>query len=117
MKGRPEAEDPLEGNEFQRSPHLTASASATWRPLDALSLSLRYYGRSGYFDDDLNTPARRLDGTHVIDARAAWEMGRLTLFAFATNLFDRFYLNSMTDQRLATAGNPRQVGLGVEAGF
>ena len=113
----PEPDDPLVGKQFQRSPHVTASLQANWQATRSLSFNLGYFHRSGYFDDDLNTPSRRLDGAQYVNARASWESGRLRIFVFGRNVFDRFYLNSLTSNGLATAGDPREFGLGVERRF
>ncbi|GGD96507.1 TonB-dependent receptor [Tsuneonella deserti] len=111
--------DPLLGNEFQLSPHLTASLAADWRPTNALRFSLRARHHSGYFSDDLNDPARRVAGAEVVDAGANWTHGPLTVSAYLHNALNAFYLtyHSGPGSRLATAGDPREFGLSADMRF
>lgn len=109
--------DPIRGKEFQRAPHLTASASFDWRPIDPLRLSLQLRHNRGYFSDDQNSPDRRVGAATVLNARAAWDMGALTLFAYARNITDEFYLTYLFSRTSGTAGDPRQIGLGIETRF
>lgn len=113
----PDPDDPLIGKQFQRSPHFTGALGAYWRPLPAISLSLSYFRRSGYFDDDLNTSSRRIGGADHISTRAEWSPGNWKVFAFARNLFNHFYLTSLDASGLATAGDPRELGAGLEVMF
>jgi outer membrane receptor protein involved in Fe transport len=53
----------------------------------------------------------------VLNARAAWDMGALTLFAYARNITDEFYLTYLFSRTSGTAGDPRQIGLGIETRF
>lgn len=116
--------DPIRGKEFQRSPHLTASAAIDWKPSDALQLSMQLRHHSGYYSDDRNIDAIGIEEATVVDARAAWDVGPVKLFGYARNLFDNFYLidlslppaNPLITQA-ATAGDPREVGIGIEARF
>ncbi|WP_338240880.1 TonB-dependent receptor [Aurantiacibacter hainanensis] len=110
-------DDPLLGNEFQRSPHMTGSMAASWQADKHLSFHVSLSVRSGYYDDDLNTPSLRIDGTSVLDVRASWQHGPIRLIAYARNAFDRFYLTSLSETGLATAGDPREIGVGVEGRF
>lgn len=109
--------DPLLGRQFQRSPHLTAALDATFHANRNLSFNIEYFLRSGYFDDDLNTVSRRIGGTNVLNAIVVWKAGRFKAFAHARNLFDRFYLTSLAQTGLATAGDPREAGIGIEVSF
>lgn len=111
------AADPLRGKEFQRSPAVTGFAALDWRPLDPLRLSAQARHSGGYFSDDLNLPELRIPAYTVVDARAAYEAGPLTLFGYARNLFDEFHLTLLFSPQLATAGDPREFGLGMEARF
>lgn len=66
------------------------------------------------FQHDLNTPAFRIGKATVVNARAAHDLGRFTLSAHVRNLFDNFYLTSQFSPTFATAGDPREIGLGLE---
>lgn len=107
----------FEGNEFQRSPHFSATASVEWRPLEHLRLSAQARHNSAYWSDDLNSPLRRIDGWTRVDTRAEWSAGRFKLFGYARNVFDDFYLTSLFSPVAGTAGDPRELGVGVEANF
>lgn len=113
------ASDPLLGKRFQRSPALTASAGAAWSPAPGIRLSGTVRHTSSYFSDDLETAGRRVPPATVVDAKASWRWQALTFSAYARNLFDRFYLTYLFTpaSRLATAGDPRELGVAVEARF
>lgn len=111
--------DPMLGQEFQRSPHFSGSASLDWTPAEPLALSVQVRHNSGYFSDDLETAARRIGSSTTVDARASWAWRGLTALAYVRNLFDEFHLTYRFDPGLgfATAGDPREFGLGIEARF
>lgn len=110
-------EDPTLGREFERSPGFSAAASFAWRPADGLQLSSQVRHQSGYFSDDKNTPALRIGSSTVVDARAAQDFGPLTVFAYASNLFDTFYMTYLVNPSFGSAGKPREIGAGLEARF
>jgi len=61
----------------------------------------------------------RIGHANVLDLRANWKTRQLRLFGYLRNAMDSFYLNSkagFTDI-LATAGDPREIGIGLEASF
>ena len=109
--------DPIRGKDFQRSPALTLSASIDWRPVAPLQLSAQIRHSSGYYSNDANTPAFRIGSATEVDGRAAYTVGRVTLFGFVRNAFDAFNLTLIYSPPLATATDPRTIGLGVEARF
>lgn len=110
--------DPMLGKQFQRSPHFSGSASLRWTPVAPLQLSAQVRHHSSYFSDDLEDAARRVAGSTTVDARAAWIWRGVTLFGYVRNLFDEFHLTyRFVDTNAATAGDPREFGLGVEARF
>jgi outer membrane receptor protein involved in Fe transport len=108
---------PAKGKAFQRSPKLTAAAAVDWQPTQSLRLSAQIRHNSRYFGDDFETPAFRIGRATLADARAAWSLNRFTLFGYARNLFDAFALRSQNTPQFATAIDPREVGMGIEAGF
>lgn len=107
----------FEGKEFGRAPRFSGTASIEWRPFGQLRLSAQARRNSGFWSDDLNTPSRRIDGWTRVDARADWDAGRFRLFGYARNLLDKFYLTYLFNNMLATAGDPREFGMGLEANF
>lgn len=111
--------DPMLGKQFQRSPHFSGSASMEWTPVEPFMISAQVRRNSSYFSDDWETAARRIDGSTTVDAKASWTWRRVTLFGYVRNVFDEFHLTYRFDSSsiLATAGEPREFGLGVEARF
>ena len=110
------------GREFARSPGLTASGGIDWKPVDPLRVSAQVRHHAGYFSDDLETQAMRIGPATFVDARAAWTVGRMTLFGYVRNILDTFRLQFLSDPptlptALATAHDPRKVGLGLEVQF
>lgn len=108
---------PIEGKEFQRSPNFTAAAAIDWTPLDALRLSAQLRHSDGYFSDDANSPALRIGGATVLDARAAYTSGRFTAFGYVRNALDDFHLRFLFNPTFGVAGDPREFGAGLEARF
>lgn len=107
----------FEGKHFQRSPDFSASASLSWEPVPRLTLSAQARHNSGYFSDDLNQPDRRVRGWTKLDAQVAYDFGRFRIHGYVRNLFDKFYPTYFFSSTFATAGDPREVGIGLEAGF
>lgn len=107
----------IQGNHFGRSPKMTAAANVEWRPLDRLSLSASVQHNSDYFSNDANNRLLRVDGSTRVDARAAYDWGPVSLFGYVRNLLDRFYLVHLSSPTLATVGEPRRFGIGVETRF
>ena len=107
--------DPIQGNEFQRSPAVTASAAVDWRPTGRWHLSAQGRHNSDYYSDDANTPALRITGATVFDARASYDSGHWSVFGYVRNVFDKFYMTELYSPVRGTAGDPREFGFGVEA--
>jgi outer membrane receptor protein involved in Fe transport len=105
----------IHNKEFQRSPKLTASANVEWTPADRLTLNLSFRRNSRYFSNDANNSAFRVGGATRLDARAAYDWGRVTLFGYVRNLLDKFYIIHVNSPVLATVGEPRRFGVGIEA--
>jgi hypothetical protein len=60
----------------------------------------------------------------VLDGRAEWDAGKVTLFAFAHNLLDKTYFTTLSVAMpvsgrplVSTLGNPSEIGIGVESRF
>lgn len=107
----------LMGKQFQRSPHFSGSASVVWTPVDALVLSAQGRRNSSYFSDDLETATRRIGGSTTVDSKASWTWNGVTVFGYVRNLFDEFHLTYLFSNGVATAGDPREFGFGIEARF
>jgi outer membrane receptor protein involved in Fe transport len=111
------ASDPILGKAFQRSPAFSGAAAIDWRPVDPLVLSAQLRSTSNYYSDDANTPSRRINGPTTLNARAAYTAGPATLFGYVKNALNAFYLTYLFTPTFGTAGDPREVGLGLEARF
>ena len=109
--------NPINGMEFQRSPHVTASGSVSWRPVDRLTLSANVRYHSRYFSTDSNSSALMIGDNAVAHARIDWRVGPTTLFGYVRNVFDTFYMTHLTNTTFGTAVEPRKIGIGVEAIF
>lgn len=107
----------FDGKAFARSPSRSATLAADWSPLDRLKLSGRLRHHSGYFSDDLNTPARKIEAGTEMDVRAAYTRGRTTLSAYARNVTDAFAVTYMLSTFSAVPNKPREIGLGLETRF
>ncbi len=107
----------FEDKQFQRAPRFSASASLSWRPVNKLLVSGQLRHNSRYFSDDLNDPVRRIDGWSRLDGKVSWDTGRLNIFAYGRNLLDDFHMTYLFNPSLGTAGDPREVGVGLEARF
>lgn len=105
------------GKEFERGPHWSGSAGADWSPAKSVHLSglLRFH--SAYSSDNFDTPELRVSSAETIDARAAYDVGRFTLFAYAHNLLDSLQLLYRYDANYAELEDPRVVGIGLDARF
>ena len=109
-----EGSEIFQGREFARSPGLTASGSIDWRPVDPLRLSAQVRHHGSYFSDDTETAAVHVRSATFVDARAAWTMRKVTVFGYVRNLFDTFRLRALFNTMLATAHEPREIGVGME---
>ena len=87
------------------------------RPIDPLKLNFnaRYY--SDYYSDDANTPAFKINSETIIDAKASYDFGQVSVFAFIRNASDRNYQVWQFRPRNASIGDPREYGFGLEARF
>jgi outer membrane receptor protein involved in Fe transport len=105
------------GKEFARSPHLSVAGAADWQATRRLRLSAtaRYHGP--FFSDDVNGPADHIDAATIVGARAAYRIGKVTLFAYARNMFNKFALVDRTGDVSASAEDPRMVAIGIDAAF
>lgn len=109
--------DPILGREFARSPHASGSAAIDWRPIEPLRLSAQVRAHGPYFSDDGNSRALRIGGATLVDVRASYDLGRVNVALYARNLFNRFALTNLLDPSLATAEDPRRVGIELETHF
>ena len=105
------------GKVFARAPKRSATLSVDWTPFDNLTLSGRLRHHSGYFSDDLNSRARKIDAGTEADVRAAYTRGRFTLSTFARNVTDEFAVTYLLSPTSAVPNKPREIGVGLETRF
>lgn len=106
----------LQGRSFDRSPHLSASASVNWIPVPRLNLSAQVRHHGPYSSDAAHRPMTGIKPATIADARVEYRFRRLSVFAYARNLFDSFALTTRT-ATAATAEDPREVGIGLDTRF
>jgi outer membrane receptor protein involved in Fe transport len=58
-----------------------------------------------------------VSGWTKFDAQAAYDFARFRVHGYVRNLFDKFYPTYLFSSTFATAGDPREVGIGLEVGF
>ena len=104
------------GNQFGRSPHLSAAAAIDWDPLPRFRLSAQVRHHTSYFTDDGNRAGTLVPPATIANARAEFRLRRITLFAYATNLFDKFAFVER-DASFAVLEDPREVAAGIETRF
>ena len=114
----------LEGNEFDRSPHFTGSAAIDWKPIDRLRISAQVRRHSPYFTDPENSPEVRVRSGPRIDARAQYDLQRVSLFAQVRNVFDALNMLDLSDPDPLTglpqsgeSEDPRTFAAGLEVRF
>ncbi|WP_395622209.1 TonB-dependent receptor [Sphingomonas daechungensis] len=117
ITGVPPAYAAFDEKEFQRSPHFSLGAEVMWQVVPRLSVSAQVRHNSGYFSDDLNRADRRVQGWTKVDAQASYTAGQFKIFGYARNLLNTFYLTYFLNPSWATAGDPREIGIGFEAKF
>lgn len=124
VRGLVIADDPDAVLEFERSPEFSGTFFLDWQMGDATTLSVQARHQSGYFSGDQNKQELRVRASTVVDGRIEHRFGRITLFGYARNLFDRFYMTYLFDTSrtpdapaFGTAGAPREAGIGIDARF
>lgn len=108
----------VDGNEFARAPSITATAGLAYQPIDGLELAAFARYSDGYASGPSNNPANLVGDYFVADVQAAYQLGPVRLFAYATNIFDNVEpLSLFSNGSSATVIEPRRVSAGVEFSF
>ena len=71
---------------------------------------------SRYFSDDANAPESRVGSAALADVRAQYDFRRISLFAYARNLFNNFAIVE-AGIGTTTAEDPREIGVGIDTRF
>ena len=114
--------DPFIDKEFAGAPHFTAAAAVAWQPARDLHLSGLIRREAAFEGDDAGNALFKTKGFWIADARIGWDARRVTLFAYAQNLFNTFQILGWAgprDDPFLEVGltEPREVGVGAEARF
>lgn len=108
----------LQGKEFDRSPHFSGSAAVDWKPAANLQLSAQLRHHGPYASDPENSKLNRVPAATIVDARVEYALREITFFGQVRNLFDSLGLLELSDDgQYATAEDPRQISVGIEARF
>jgi vitamin B12 transporter len=97
-----DARDDTTGLELLRRPRHKASVSASWRPIDRLSVSatLLYVGSQVDGDRSFSIPRLDTPDYYLVNLAADYDLGRgFTVFARIDNLLDHRYENPTGFQR------------------
>ncbi|MBD2840978.1 TonB-dependent receptor [Erythrobacter rubeus] len=106
--------------EFGAAPGITGFAGASFDATSKLRLSGQVRYVDSYFSTGDNVPVNEVDSYAVVDVNARYDLGRVTLYAFAENLFDS---DIETDLALdapvpfATLADPIRFGVGLQVAF
>lgn len=106
----------LSGLEFAYAPHWTVSGGANLRFGGGFSANLNANYRSAVFSEASVPQSRtRVDGRTLVNGRIGHEMKHWNLSVFASNIFDKGYIQyGVANLPRAVLGNPRVVGIALE---
>lgn len=116
------AREPIVGRGFARAPGITASTSAKWQILPAVTIDAQARYGAGYDSRDGSnaaggTPTLPVSDRFVLDNQISWQLRQFRLYVFARNLTDSRYWLELYTPGFGTPGEPRRVGAGIEARF
>lgn len=99
------------GNRFPFAPRLSAGLNGTYTLPGGLMASAGATWVGPYYSDAANTPADRIDGRVIVDAKLGYDFGTFSAALFARNLFAKDYLISRTTSSgTGAAGEPQIIG-------
>jgi iron complex outermembrane recepter protein len=106
------------GNDLPFSPSVTGRLAAAWKPVEKLSLDVDARYSAARFSTYVNALAERLDSHVLLDMRASYDFGAVSVYAYVENLFNRFYVTSK-DVAFdgASVGRPRTFGVALRGKF
>lgn len=105
------------GLEFAHAPRWTLAGGVNFRPGDHVTINLNASHRSGVFSEIMKPQrASRAPARTLVNARVAFEVDHWMLSTFVSNIFDDDYYQYRIDGLgRAVLGNPRVVGVAIEA--
>ncbi len=111
--------DDYSGNRLPKAPRHSGSVAVEWSPFDGVLVrpDVSFRGQTPSEADD--APQNRIDASHVINLRAQWQLGSVTLFAGGTNLTDEQYrtdavFNEFSRTYLSALAPGRRVYAGID---
>ncbi|WP_155524511.1 TonB-dependent receptor [Oleisolibacter albus] len=108
----------LEGNEFAFAPRWSLAAGGTWRFADGFFAALNANYRSAAYAEAIDEDKRLISARTLVNARLGYERDKYGLYLYADNLLDqRYYATRYASYRWAGLGDPRTVGVMLEARF
>ncbi len=108
----------LAGSAFAYAPEWTLAAGANFHSGNLLGNINASYRSAVYSTTGVDQVQARIAPRTLVNAKLGYDLGNAMVYVFANNLFDEQYiqyLNSFYNQ--AVLGDPRIVGIGLEAGF
>ncbi len=112
-----------QGHRFGRAPDYSLMLAADWAITPEWNLSGQLRHTDGYFSDDNEDEATKVDAYTVVNARMTWQpREHIQAFAYVNNLFDDRSATYLRASRSiggfeATVVEPREVGLGLKVTF
>ena len=106
------------GNEFARSPNLTASAGGAYSFNNGIYLSANVSYNGDSWEDNENTI--KLPAYTLVNLNMSYELNNYRFFGFVKNLFDKVAVTRISNAgplQFSRLREARQVGVGVEYKF
>ncbi|MFB2532076.1 TonB-dependent receptor [Paracoccus sp. p4-l81] len=113
------------GKEFARAPRHSLTFGVDWTPIDKLTVNASVRHTGGYFSDDTNSEATRIDSFTLANLRVSYVPREgIEVYGYANNLFDERAPLAKQLSRSATGPvmnaimtEPREVGIGLRMTF
>lgn len=105
------------GNRFAFAPEYSAALGGTWYVSDNWSVQLDSRYNSSFYSDPENTEANKVAGYFVLDARVGYETDRWSSVLYGRNLTDKDYATNYINESQMLSGEPRVLGLELNARF
>jgi iron complex outermembrane recepter protein len=108
----------FQGHELAGSPHFSVSAALDWKPTKQVQLSAQVRHHGPFPSYPGASDANRVPASTIVDGRAEFDTGPVSLFVQVRNFFDALGLLQVVDEgRTAYAEDPMSVSIGIETRF
>ncbi len=106
------------GRTLPLSPKYSINVGASWRPSQAWLLAADVQKTADYFSSYANLPEEKVGGATVLNLKARYNRGPLTLTAYINNATDRvYYLERNLEFNNGSIAAPRTVGVSARLDF